>query len=81
MQFHRGWPGFGFTHSLLFGVVIGLIIWKVFGSKLWGVSFMIGQWAHAITDTGDTVGTMLLFPVDVPLPHRRLGVRGPDRAD
>ena len=29
-QFHRGWPGFGFTHSLLFGVAIGLIIWKVF---------------------------------------------------
>lgn len=61
-QFHRGWPGVGFTHSLLFGVVIGLIIWKVFGSKLWGVSFIIGQFAHAITDTGDTVGTMLLFP-------------------
>ena len=62
MQFHRGWPGAGFTHSLLFGVVIGLILWKGFGSKLWGLSFMLGQWAHAITDTGDTVGTMLLFP-------------------
>ena len=62
VQFHRGWPGVGFTHSLLFGVVIGLIIWKGFGSKLWGLSFMLGQWAHAITDTGDTVGTMLLFP-------------------
>jgi len=61
-QFHRGWPGFGFTHSLLFGVVIGLIIWKVFGSKLWGVSFCIGQFAHALTDTCDTLGTMLLFP-------------------
>jgi len=61
-QFHRGWPGFGFTHSLLYGVVIGLIFWKVFGSKIWGISFLIGQWAHAITDTGDTVGTMLLFP-------------------
>ena len=61
-KFHRGWPGFGFTHSLIYGVVIGLIIWKVFGSKLWGVSFLIGQWAHALTDTGDTVGTMLLFP-------------------
>ena len=23
---------------------------------------MIGHWAHALTDTGDTVGTMLLFP-------------------
>ena len=61
-QFHRGWPGFGFTHSLIYGVAVGLIIWKVFGSKLWGVSFIVGQAAHAITDTGDTVGTMLLFP-------------------
>ena len=61
-KFHRGWPGFGFTHSLIYGVAIGLIIWKVFGSKLWGVSFIVGQFAHAITDTGDTVGTMLLFP-------------------
>jgi len=61
-HFHRGWPGVGFTHSLLFGVVIGLILWKVFGSKTWGLSFVIGQWAHALTDTGDTVGTMLFFP-------------------
>src|SRR5437773_537874 len=61
-QFHRGWPGFGFTHSLIYGVAIGLILWKVFDSKLWAVSFLIGQWAHALTDTGDTVGTMLLFP-------------------
>ena len=62
VQFHRGWPGMGFTHSLLWGVVIGGLIWGVFGSKLWGISFLIGDWAHAITDTGDTVGTMLLFP-------------------
>src|SRR5207247_7931432 len=27
-KFHRGWPGFGFTHSLLYGVVICLIFWK-----------------------------------------------------
>ena len=40
-QFHRGWPGVGFTHSLTYGLLIGLLIWKVFGSKLWGVSFMI----------------------------------------
>jgi hypothetical protein len=62
VQFHRGWPGFGFTHSLLFGVAVGLLIWKVFGSKLWGISFLIGQWAHSITDVGDTVGTLLFFP-------------------
>jgi hypothetical protein len=62
VQFHRGWPGFGFTHSFIFGVAIGLIFWKVFGSKIWCISFIIGHWAHSLTDTGDTVGTMLLFP-------------------
>ena len=44
-QFHRGWPGFGFTHSFVYGVVIALIFWKVFDSKLWGISFLVGQWA------------------------------------
>ena len=34
VQFHRGWPGFGFTHSLLLGVLVGLVFWKVFGSQL-----------------------------------------------
>jgi hypothetical protein len=42
--------------------LICLLFWKVFGSKIWGVSFLIGHWAHSLTDTGDTVGTMLLFP-------------------
>jgi len=62
IQFHRGWPGFGFTHSLLFGALVGLVLWRVFGSKIWGASFVIGHWAHALTDCGDTVGTMLFFP-------------------
>jgi len=61
-KFHRGWPGLGFTHSFLYGIVVCLIFWKLLGSKNWGVSFLIGQWAHAITDAGDTVGTMLFFP-------------------
>ncbi len=61
-QFHRGWPGAGFTHSLLFGVVIGLLFWAMSRQRIWGISFLIGQWSHALTDTGDTVGTMLFFP-------------------
>jgi hypothetical protein len=62
VRFHRGWPGLGFTHSLTFGVAVGLLIWGIFGSRLWGVSFIIGHAAHVITDSGDTVGTMWFFP-------------------
>jgi membrane-bound metal-dependent hydrolase YbcI (DUF457 family) len=61
-QFHRGWPGAGFTHSLLFGVVIGLLLWAITRRRIWGLSFLVGQWSHALTDMGDTVGTMLFFP-------------------
>ncbi|MFN8222056.1 MAG: metal-dependent hydrolase [Gaiellales bacterium] len=67
-QFHRGWPGVGFTHSLLFGVVIGAILWRTLG-KSWGLGFMIGHWAHALTDIGDTYGTMLLFPFSTDTVH------------
>jgi membrane-bound metal-dependent hydrolase YbcI (DUF457 family) len=61
-QFHRGWPGVGFTHSLAFGVVVAGLILVLFHSRVWALSFLIGQWAHAITDVGDTVGCMLFFP-------------------
>jgi len=61
-QFHRGWPGVGFTHSLVFGVLVGLLLYLVWRNKVVAYSFVIGQWAHALTDTGDTVGSMLLFP-------------------
>jgi membrane-bound metal-dependent hydrolase YbcI (DUF457 family) len=61
-QFHRGWPGVGFTHSLMFGVLVGLLLYVIWRNKVVAYSFVIGQWAHALTDTGDTVGTMLFFP-------------------
>lgn len=61
-QFHRGWPGVGFTHSLVFGVAVGALIYVIWRSRIWAVSFVIGQWAHSLTDALDTVGTMLLFP-------------------
>jgi hypothetical protein len=61
-QFHRGWPGVGFTHSLLFGVAVALLLYALTRSKIWAISFLVGHWAHALTDVGDTVGTMLLFP-------------------
>ncbi len=61
-QFHRGWPGAGFTHSLAFGVLVAFVIYAIGRNRVWAWSFMIGEWAHALTDTADTVGTMLLFP-------------------
>ena len=66
IRFHRGWPGFGFTHSLVFGVAVGLLLLLAFRGRrwanVWALSFVIGQWAHALTDVGDTVGSMLFFP-------------------
>ena len=57
-QFHRGYPGAGFTHSLAFGVVVAALIYAIWRSRIWAVSFLIGQWAHALTDALDTVGTI-----------------------
>ncbi|HEV2711965.1 MAG TPA: metal-dependent hydrolase [Gaiellaceae bacterium] len=61
-QFHRGFPGVGFTHSLTFGVAVAALIFLIWRSRIWALSFLIGQWAHALTDALDTVGTMLFFP-------------------
>jgi membrane-bound metal-dependent hydrolase YbcI (DUF457 family) len=65
-QFHRGWPGAGFTHSLAFGVVVAIAILLAVrrrpAGRIWAFSFLVGQWSHALTDMGDTVGTMLFFP-------------------
>ena len=69
VQFHRGWPGVGFTHSLAFGLALALVFLLVFRSRIWALSFLIGQWAHALTDVGDTVGTMLFFPISTATVH------------
>lgn len=65
-DFHRTWPGAGFTHSLAFGVLIASIVWFLGRRKAWGVPWgigvVVGQWAHVLTDINDTKGTMLLFP-------------------
>jgi hypothetical protein len=61
-QFHRGWPGAGFTHSLAFGVLVGLVLYWITRNRVVAYSFAIGQWAHSLTDVGDTVGCMLFFP-------------------
>ena len=66
-EFHRGWPGAGFTHSLAFGAVVAALFWWFSRAHRWAtpwaVGIVIGQWAHALTDMNDSMGTMLFFPV------------------
>lgn len=62
-EFHRSWPGMGPTHSLAFGVVMGALIFLFSRNPVWSLGFMVGQWAHALSDTLDTKGVMLLFPL------------------
>ena len=60
--FHRGWPGIGFTHSLLFGVVFAVVVLAVTKSRGWALGVLIGHWAHVFTDVADTAGVMTFFP-------------------
>jgi membrane-bound metal-dependent hydrolase YbcI (DUF457 family) len=62
VQFHRGWPGVGFTHSLAFGVVVGALVFLLTRSRGWALGLMLGLWLHTLSDLGDTVGVMLFFP-------------------
>ena len=61
-EYHRGWPGVGPTHSLMFGVFLFVFVLLVFRSKQWALGLLIGQWAHVLTDICDSVGTMVFFP-------------------
>jgi len=61
-QWHRGWPGMGFTHTLFLGVLIGSLLWVWKRSRALTVGYILGFAAHALTDVNDSVGTMLLFP-------------------
>ena len=60
--FHRGWPGVGFTHSLIFGFAFAVLILAVTKSRSWALGILIGQWAHVLTDFADSAGTMPFFP-------------------
>jgi hypothetical protein len=41
---------------------VSLIILRTTRSRAWALGFLVGHWAHAVTDINDTVGTMLFFP-------------------
>lgn len=61
-KYHRGWPGVGPTHSLLFIVVIAIVLlaWKK--NRAWALGLFMGGVAHVLTDCFDSVGTMLFWP-------------------
>ncbi|WP_234320307.1 metal-dependent hydrolase, partial [Streptomyces sp. SBT349] len=61
-EYHRGWPGAGFTHSLMFAVVTALLVLWIFKSRPWALGLFIGTSAHVLTDIFDSVGTMVFFP-------------------
>ena len=61
-QFHRGWPGVGFTHSFVFGVAFALLVLWLTKSRSWALGILVGQWAHVLTDVADTAGVMPFFP-------------------
>jgi membrane-bound metal-dependent hydrolase YbcI (DUF457 family) len=61
-EVHRGWPGLGFSHSFLFGVSFGVAVLWLTRSRSWAIGIVIGQWAHVLTDMGDSAGVMPFFP-------------------
>jgi hypothetical protein len=64
-RFHRGWPGVGFTHSFIFGLALAALVLAVTRSRPWALGILIGQWAHVVTDIGDTAGVMPFFPFSI----------------
>ena len=62
-QFHRGWLGMGWTHSLMAGLFFAGLIYLISRrNKAWFFGVLVGYWAHVTTDITDTAGTMLLWP-------------------
>lgn len=61
-QWHRGWPGLGFSHSLFWAFAIAGLMYLCTRSRPWTLGIFLGAAVHALTDIGDSVGTMLAFP-------------------
>ncbi len=71
-MYHRGWPGSGPTHSLVAGIIAASAVYLVSRSRPWGIGILIGYWSHVLTDTADSVGTMMFFPFTTQ--HYNLGM-------
>jgi hypothetical protein len=63
VKFHRGWPGAGFTHSPAYGLLISGLILLLSRNRVWAFSYLLGAVAHDLSDTLDSVGVMLFFPL------------------
>lgn len=63
--FHRGWPGAGFTHSIVFALLLGAACWAITRSGGWSLGLSAGALVHSVMDASDTVGTMLFFPLSM----------------
>ncbi len=62
-RWHRGWPGLGFTHSLMAALIFAIIFYLITKrNKAWFFGVFIGAASHCITDICDTAGTMLFWP-------------------
>jgi membrane-bound metal-dependent hydrolase YbcI (DUF457 family) len=61
-QWHRGWPGMGFTHTLAFGLLVAGVIWLLRHNRAWAIGYALGFAAHVLTDVNDSIGTMVVFP-------------------
>ena len=62
-QFHRGWPGMGFTTSLMAGLIFAGLIYLISKrNKAWFLGVLVGYWIHVITDSTDSAGVMMLWP-------------------
>ena len=60
--FHRGWPGFGFSHTIAWALLLALLFFVLTRSRAWTTGVLLGAALHVMTDIGDSVGTMLAFP-------------------
>jgi hypothetical protein len=61
-QWHRGWPGMGITHTVAFGLAVAALVWLITRNRAVVVGLALGCSVHALSDIGDTVGVMTLFP-------------------